>query len=249
MTEEEQKEDTTEEFNNEWAWLDELMIRKKQGSHGDLEGKRISDRKLRKYQKRCLKNIPKLLTPLQSIDLSFIRTWILIKKRISKRDLIALLLSVKTDTMINSAYIKDTLVTMESTQDKTKNIEDAIIYLKNQERISFRERILQNLLAKYPQIIEADLKYLEEEYKLGNTNYRGDLLFLDSSSKRLNVELKVVIPSFNDFSNQMTNYLENVGGNERIMYITSDIREDQKQFCLKNNIEVKIIDLNEILKW
>ncbi len=118
--------------------------------------------------------------------------------------------------------------------------------LKNrQEHLS--ERYLQNLLAKYPQIIEPNLQFLELEYKLGDTNYRGDLLFLDENSRKLNVELKVIKPSINDFTNQMNNYLENIQEGERLMYIAPSMAPEQEQFCKDNNIKFKIIDLDILL--
>ena len=120
---------------------------------------------------------------------------------------------------------------------------------KEKDIIKFREKVLQNLLIEFPQIIEPNLRFLKLEYLLGETYYRGDLLFLDSEKKRLNIEIKVVVPSFKNFSNQIGNYLDNIGKEERLMYVAPKLTEAQKEFCKTNNIENKIIDLNKILEW
>ena len=124
------------------------------------------------------------------------------------------------------------------------HIQNNLNVLVYNHQIHLSERFLQKLLATYPSIIESNLEYQDQEYRLGNTNYRGDLLFLDSNSVKLNVELKVVAPSFNDFTNQMTNYLENIGDKERLMYITPKITLEQEQYCKDNSIEIRIIDLD-----
>jgi len=127
-----------------------------------------------------------------------------------------------------------------------ENIERKINVLINQKNIRILEIFLQNLLIKYPQIIEPNLIYLKKEYGLGNTSLRGDILFQDINNNKLNVELKVVIPSFNKFKEQMSNYLNNLGKGERILYIAPKFTPEQQDFCSKHNIEIKIIDLDEI---
>ena len=127
-----------------------------------------------------------------------------------------------------------------------ENIEKKINVLINQKNIHILEIFLQNLLIKYPQIIEPNLIYLKKEYWLGKTSFRGDLLFQDINNNKLNVELKVVIPSFNKFKEQMSNYLNNLGKGERILYIAPKLTPEQQNLCSKHNIEIKIIDLDEI---
>jgi hypothetical protein len=127
-----------------------------------------------------------------------------------------------------------------------ENIERKIDVLINQKNIHILEIFLQNLLIKYPQIIEPNLIYLKKEYWLGNTSFRGDILFQDINLNKLNVELKVVVPSFNKFKEQMSNYLNNVGKGERMLYIAPKLTPEQQDFCSKNNIEIKIINLDEI---
>ena len=127
-----------------------------------------------------------------------------------------------------------------------ENIERKINILINQQNIHVLERFLQNLLIKYPQIIEPKLIYLKKEYWLGNTSFRGDVLFQDSNNNKLNVELKVIVPSFNKFKEQMSNYLNNIGKGERTLYIAPKLTPEQQKFCNENNIEIKIINLDEI---
>lgn len=120
---------------------------------------------------------------------------------------------------------------------------------KNQfERV--QEKSFQKLLVKFPQIIESDLKFLDEYYKLGNSNWEGDILFLDSNNRKLNVELKVIVFNYREFRNQLFyKYIKNIDiTKERIMYIAPKITDRQREYCIKHNIEMKEIDLNSILK-
>lgn len=133
-------------------------------------------------------------------------------------------------------------------QKDLRDINYKLNFLIHDKKTRYYERILQNLLIKFPQIIEPNLKFLEKEYNLGNTLYRGDILFLDSTSRKVNVELKVKVPRFKKFQKQMQNYLENIGDNERLMYIAPELTLEQEHFCNNNNIEVKIINLNAILE-
>ena len=111
-----------------------------------------------------------------------------------------------------------------------------------------RERAFQNLLIHFPEIIEPNLKYLDREYRLGDSYFRGDILFLDSNSKKLNVEVKVKTPSKERFREQLMNYKNNTK-NERIMYLTSKLTVEEKEFCKKYNIEPREINIHGILRW
>lgn len=125
-------------------------------------------------------------------------------------------------------------------------IENKLNILVNQKNIHLLERFLQRLLIKFPQIIEPELKFIEEEYNLGNTLYRGDLLFRDGKNTLLYIELKVVIPSYNKFERQMKRYLSHISEGNRIMYIAPGVTPEQERFCNDNNIEIKIINLDEL---
>ena len=109
------------------------------------------------------------------------------------------------------------------------------------------ETLLQKILIKFPIIIESDLRYLDNEYQLGNSNYIGDILFLDSNNKRLNVEIKIRIPPYSVFKDQLLNrYIKNID-NERVMYIAPKLTNKQREFCIKYNIEIKEIDISDII--
>jgi len=123
---------------------------------------------------------------------------------------------------------------------------EKIDILLNKSKVSYWEKNLQNLLIEFPQIIEPKLAYLSKEYRLGNTSFRGDILFQDINRNKVNVELKVVVPSFNKFKEQISNYLNNVGKGERTLYIAPKLTPEQRDFCSKHNIEIKIINLDEI---
>jgi len=133
--------------------------------------------------------------------------------------------------------------------EKVENIDKKLKKIEQEKIDAFRERILQNLLIKFPQIIESNLNYISEEYKLGKTNFRGDILFSDSHNIKLNTELKVRVPRFKDFKRQLTNYKKNIPNEERLLYIAPDITPEQINFCNEHNIEFKIIKLDSILRW
>ncbi len=130
------------------------------------------------------------------------------------------------------------------------NLESKLEEIRRNQLERLQEKSFQNLLIKFPQIIELGLTYLEREYGLGNSNYRGDILFLDVNSKKLNVETKVNVQSFNGFKDQLLNkYINNIDmAKERLMYIVPKISKEQKEICIKYNIEMKEIDLNKTLK-
>lgn len=67
-----------------------------------------------------------------------------------------------------------------------------------------------NILIYYPEIIEWGLKYLDKNYLLGKSDFRGDILFLDYNNKRLNVEVKVKQEQEIRFREQFKHYLENI---------------------------------------
>lgn len=111
------------------------------------------------------------------------------------------------------------------------------------------ERAFQNLLIAFPQIIEDGLKYKASLYQLGNSKFSGDILYKDSKSRYLNVEIKIVRQSFKAFENQLLEkYMKNINmEKERLMYIAPHISKEQKKFCKRNNIETREIDINRIL--
>lgn len=133
-----------------------------------------------------------------------------------------------------------------SIKDRLISIENKLDFLFNQEKYHLLEKNLQRLLIKFPQIIEPNLKFIKEEYSLGNTLFRGDLLFEDSESRLLYIELKVIVPNYDDFETQLRRYLSHISEKDRLMYIVPDLTLEQKSFCNDNNIEFKIINLDEI---
>ena len=133
-----------------------------------------------------------------------------------------------------------------SIRDKLIFIENKLDSLINQENNHILEKNLQRLLIKFSQIIEPNLKFIQEEYNLGNTLYRGDLLFNDSESRLLYIELKITTPSYDDFEKQLKRYLSHISEKDRLMYIAPDLTLEQEGFCNDNKIEFKIINLDEI---
>lgn len=137
-------------------------------------------------------------------------------------------------------------------EGKLTNQEKTINKLKKEREekyIKILEKSLQRLLIKFPQIIEPDLLFLDEYYKLGNSNWEGDLLFSDLDDKKVNIEIKVKVPSYNTFKEQLVGkYIPNIDINkERLMYIAPRITEEQRDLCREYNIEWKEININEIL--
>lgn len=125
-------------------------------------------------------------------------------------------------------------------------IENKLNLLINQRNHHLLEQFLQRLLIKFSQIIEPNLRFINSEYNLGDTLYRGDLIFRDCKNILLYIELKVVIPSYNKFERQMKRYLLHISEGNRIMYIAPELTPEQEKFCNDNNIEIKIINLDEI---
>jgi len=125
--------------------------------------------------------------------------------------------------------------------------------LKNLNLLLTRERNIlethfREILIYYHNFIELGLKYLDKNY-LGKSNFRGDILFLDSNNKKLNVEVKVKQEQEIKFREQMMNYLENIDmTKERLMYITPKITKEQIKFCKKNSIEIKKAYLYRIIE-
>lgn len=124
-----------------------------------------------------------------------------------------------------------------------KNIKDNLTKIKERR---IKEAIFQKIIIKFPIIIEPNLKFLAREYPLGDSRNRGDILYLDSNNKKLNVELKVTTQSYKQFENQLlNNYIKNIDmDKERIIYITPKLTPEQKEFCAKYNVEWKEININ-----
>lgn len=134
-----------------------------------------------------------------------------------------------------------------SFKDKLNSIENKLDILINQRNSHLLEKYLQRLLIKFSQIIEPNLKFIREEYYLGDTLYRGDLLFSDSNDVLLYIELKVIIPRYEKFEKQLKRYLSYISEKDRLMYIAPELTPEQERFCHDNNIEFKIINLDEIM--
>lgn len=119
--------------------------------------------------------------------------------------------------------------------------------LSNRLRI-YLENILRFVLINNSSLIEPNLKYINHEKGLGNSKWRYDILFSDSNKKLLYVELKVVVPSQKEFENQLLNkYIKNIDmDKDRLMYIAPELTPEQKEFCIKHNIEHQIRDISKI---
>ncbi len=130
--------------------------------------------------------------------------------------------------------------------DKLHSIENKLNILVNKRNNHLLERFLQRLLIKFPQIIEPNLKFIKSEYNLGDTLFRGDILFRDSTETLLYIELKVIVPSYKKLEKQLERYLSYNSKKDRLMYIAPELTLEQERFCKDNNIEFKIINLDEI---
>lgn len=135
-----------------------------------------------------------------------------------------------------------------------KQLEKYNITLKNLRLFlsldrEFLEKHFRDILIYYHNFMELGLKYLDKNYLLGKSNFRGDILFLDSNNKKLNVEVKVKQEQEIRFKKQMINYLENIDmTKERLMYIAPIITKDQIKFCKENLIEIKKVYLFRVIR-